>query len=157
MTTSQTQTGLQADALRWHNGHLMNFKVTTKQTDGAFSLLEVTLRRGCEPPRHTHEREDELFYVQEGVMRFTVGDRVIDAKPGDTVFMPRQIPHAFEVITPSAKALLYLTPGYFEGFFYELSEEAPEAVLPPAPIGPPPAEVLNQILETSVRYGIQYV
>ncbi|GAB3493216.1 hypothetical protein GCM10027341_08260 [Spirosoma knui] len=134
----------------------MNFKVTTTQTDGAFSLLEVTLRRGCEPPRHTHEREDELFYVQEGVMRFTVGDQVIEAKPGDTVFMPRQIPHAFEVVTPSAKALLYLTPGHFEGFFYELSEEAPEAVLPPAPMGPPPVEVMNQILETSTRYCVRY-
>ncbi|GAB3716419.1 hypothetical protein GCM10027592_57700 [Spirosoma flavus] len=117
----------------------------------------MTLRKGCEPPKHIHEREDELFYVQEGIMRFTIGDRVIEATTGDTVFMPRLIAHAFEIVTPTAKALVYLTPGYFEGFFYELSEEAQGEVMPPAPVGPPPAPVLNQIMEASTQYGLQYV
>ena len=157
MTTSQVQPSIQPGALRWHNGHLMKFLVTTDETDGTFSLVQMTLRQGCEPPKHTHEREDELFFVQEGLMRFTIGDRVIEAKAGDTVFMPRLIPHAFEIVTPTAKALVYLTPGYFEGFFYELSEEAQGDVLPPAPVGPPPTSVLNQILEASTRYGLQYV
>ncbi|GAB3340856.1 cupin domain-containing protein [Larkinella ripae] len=134
----------------------MNFRVTSGQTSGAFSLIEATLQRGFEPPKHLHEREDELFYVQKGVMRFTIGDRVIEAKTGDTVFLPRLIPHAFEVVTPTADVLLYLTPGPFEGFFYELSEEAPEAVLPPTVAGPPSEAVLNLIGETSARYGIRY-
>ncbi|WP_185731370.1 cupin domain-containing protein [Larkinella rosea] len=154
MTTSQTKTGVQAGDVRMHHGHLMNFRVTTEQTNGTFSLIEAELRRGFEPPKHIHEREDELFYIQEGNMRFTLGEQTIDAKPGDTIFLPRMIPHAFEVLTPTAKVLLYLTPGYFEGFFYELSEEVSEAVLPQ---GPPPAEVMNVILETSARYGIRYV
>ncbi|WP_420149402.1 cupin domain-containing protein [Spirosoma sp.] len=156
MTISQSLSGVQAGALRWHHGHLMQFHVTTAQTNGTFALIEMTLRKGSEPHKHIHEREDELFYIQEGNMRFTVGDRVIDAKAGNTIFMPRLVPHAFEVITPSAKALVYLTPGYFEGFFYELSEEAPEAALPPAPQGPPPTDVVNEIMATSARYGIRY-
>ena len=156
MTTSQATTGIQAGTIRNHHGHLMTFRVTTEQTNGTFSLIEVVLCRGCEPPKHLHEREDELFFIQEGNMRFTIGDRIIDAKAGDTIFLPRMIPHGFEVLTPTAKALLYLTPGYFEGFFYELSEEAPEGVLPAPPQGPPTAETIQLLMEASARYGIQF-
>ncbi|MGA0557249.1 cupin domain-containing protein [Larkinella sp. VNQ87] len=156
MITTHTKTAVQAGDVRNHHGHLMTFRVTNEQTNGTFALIDIILRRGCEPPKHLHEREDELFFIQEGVMRFTIGERIIDAKAGDTVFLPRMIPHAFEVVTPTAKALLYLTPGQFEGFFYELSEEAPEGVLPPAPQGPPPAEAVQAIMEASARYGIQY-
>ncbi|MFD1144699.1 cupin domain-containing protein [Larkinella insperata] len=156
MTTLQPTTGIQAGTVRNHHGHLMTFRVTTEQTNGTFSLIEVILRQGCEPPKHVHEREDELFFIQEGNLRFTIGDRIIDAKVGDTVFLPRTIPHAFEVLTPTARALLYLTPGYFEGFFHELSEEAAEGMLPAPPQGPPSAEAMQLIVDASARYGIQY-
>lgn len=156
MTTPQATTGIQAGTVRNHHGHLMTFRVTSEQTNGTFSLIEVILRQGCEPPKHLHEREDELFFIQEGTMRFTIGERIIEAKPGDTVFLPRMIVHAFKVLTPTARALLYLTPGHFEGFFYELSEEPTVDGLATAPQGPPTPEALQLILEASTRYGIQY-
>ena len=157
MTTEISQPVAQTGAIRYFSGYLMRVHVSNEQTNGAFSLVEFNMRPGSEPPMHIHELEDEMFYVKEGVLRVTVGDKTIEATAGQTVFLPRQVPHAYSVISPTANILVYMTPGNFVNFFYELSEEATEAIMPPKPEGPMPAEVLNVFLETSTRYGIKYV
>lgn len=157
MTTSYPQPVAEANAPRWFMGQLINVLVTNEQTLGQFSLTEFTMQPGTEPPVHKHEREDEMLYVKEGQIRFTLGDKVIDAGPGQVVFLPRMIPHGYQIMTPSATALVYLTPGQFANFFWELSDDAPEAVLPPTPQGPPPAEFLNRLVETAGCYGVQFM
>ncbi len=44
---------------------------------------------------HTHRHEDEYTYVLEGEIGVQVGDEVRVARPGDLVFKPRGVPHAF--------------------------------------------------------------
>ena len=45
-------------------------------------------------PPHTHEHEDEIYYILEGEVTFLLGDNVETAKAGSTVILPRGIIHA---------------------------------------------------------------
>ena len=46
-------------------------------------------------PLHKHSREDEYSYVLEGRMGAMLGDDVVYAEAGDTVFKPRDQWHTF--------------------------------------------------------------
>lgn len=46
-------------------------------------------------PRHLHFRDDEAWYVLEGVLRLQVGDREIEARAGSSVLAPRGTPHTY--------------------------------------------------------------
>ena len=61
-----------------------------------FSLVEHPIApRGLAAPMHTHTHEDEYTYVLEGEVGVQIGDEVAVGKPGDLVFKPRGVPHAF--------------------------------------------------------------
>ena len=58
------------------------------------SLILVDTSPGHGPRLHRHEYE-EVFAVQSGSVRFTVGDETLDAGPGDVVVAPAGTPHGF--------------------------------------------------------------
>ena len=62
-------------------------------TGGAYCLLEVSLAPGMAVPRHTHTREDEVYFVLAGELEATIGDETFVLQPGDTLLAPRDIPH----------------------------------------------------------------
>ncbi len=106
-------------------GTTLNFlgnKLTYRLTDApAGGLVEVEM--GPEAVfalPHVHEREDEIVYVIEGTVQVSVGDETIEASDGESVFMPRGIPHAVASVT-AARILLFLTPGGMEPFFAEMA------------------------------------
>lgn len=131
----------------WYAGTLMNVLVDGEQTNGRFAQIEMTVRPGSEPPVHTHTREDEAFFLLDGAIRFTIGEHVFTAKKGDYVLMPKGIPHTFQVLTESAKAILTISPAGFENYFRDprTAQPAPTLALPPAPQGPPPAAAIQAI------------
>ena len=49
---------------------------------------------GTGPRLHRHPYE-ETFIVQDGDVLFTVGDRTVEAGPGDIVVVPARTPHKF--------------------------------------------------------------
>ncbi len=51
------------------------------------------------PTLHVHPY-DELFTVQQGRARFTVGDDTIDAEAGDVVLGPANVPHGYQNLGP---------------------------------------------------------
>ena len=61
----------------WYNGSLMTFLATGEDTHGQFALIEAVARKGNVPPPHIHHREDETFYVLEGEVVVSVGDRTM--------------------------------------------------------------------------------
>src|SRR6266536_3924219 len=81
--------------------------------------MEATIDGG--PPRHTHSREDECFYVLTGTLGVECGDDRFRAGPGSFVFLPRNLPHAFRSVGGPATALLIVTPGGLDDYFAELS------------------------------------
>lgn len=135
----------------WYIGHLMSVLVSSKDTNGAFSLLHGFEVRGLEPPPHTHTKEDESFYLMSGEINYNIGGETLHAKSGDWVFLPKNIQHSFQVLSETAEVLVHLSPGGFENYFIEMSEPAKELVIPPRPQGPPD---VKRIVETASKYGI---
>jgi len=64
-----------------------------KDTGGAYCLLDVSLAPGMGVPRHTHTREDEVYFVLAGELEVTVGEKPFVLRSGDTLLAPRDIPH----------------------------------------------------------------
>ena len=140
----------------WHMGSLFRWLATARDTNGAYSLAEIEVRAGGEPPPHRHTNEDESFYVLDGEIDFMVDGEVTRARAGELVFLPRGRTHAFRVATARARALLCITPAGLEDAFLETSERAPRAELPPLPDGSPPREVIERVLAIQGARGVRF-
>jgi quercetin dioxygenase-like cupin family protein len=60
----------------------------------ALSFFVITLSPGDGPELHQHPYE-EVFVVQEGLARFTVGDQTYEVSAGHVVVAPANTPHRF--------------------------------------------------------------
>jgi quercetin dioxygenase-like cupin family protein len=139
----------------WYNGSLMTFLATGEDTHGQLALIETVARRGNVPPPHIHHREDETFYVLEGEVVVSVGDRTIKGTAGTMFFLPRDVAHSFTIESEQSRMLILLTPAGLEGWFKEFSVPAPAMTLPPA--DEPAYGEVQQMLEAAPRYGIEFV
>lgn len=156
MTGTNDQPLLTRPALNnsyWYIGHLMSVLCKSTDTNGLFSLLQMTEIKGLEPPPHTHTREDETFLLLTGEIAFSVNNKTYHAVAGDTMFLPRNIRHSFKVLTAQAEVLILLSPGGFEQFFIEMSEPAPEMKPAPLPSGPPD---IAKLIAVSGKYGVKF-
>jgi quercetin dioxygenase-like cupin family protein len=138
----------------WYSGWLLTFLATGEDTQGQFALMEQMTRKGNVPPRHIHHREDETFYVLEGEMTFSVGDRTIKATPGTMVFAPRDVAHSFTIDSEQVRILVQITPAGGEGFFKACSVPAPSMTLPPAEI---PYSEIAKMMALAPEYGMEFV
>jgi quercetin dioxygenase-like cupin family protein len=98
------------------------FMVGGDRPAGGFAMVEHPIApRGLAAPMHVHEHEDEYSYVLEGEVGVQVGDEVLTARPGDLVFKPRGVWHAFWNAGDSpARLLEIISPAGFERYFVEL-------------------------------------
>lgn len=121
----------------------VRFMIEGTESGGTFALVEHPIApRVLAAPMHTHEREDEYTYVLEGEIGVQVGDEVHVARPGDLVFKPRGIPHAFwNAGDEPARALEIISPAGFEKYFAEIAP-----LLPPNHSGPPDLEALGALM-----------
>lgn len=133
----------------WWLDSTVDVKLTAAQTDGHLGMWLWDARCGAAAPLHVHHREDEQFLVVDGQIRFFIGEQRIDARPGDLVFLPREVPHAYLVTSETSRGVGSATPGGFEAFFIELG--AP--VEPGAPAAPPPA--IEAMAAAAARRGIE--
>jgi quercetin dioxygenase-like cupin family protein len=149
----------EAGEARWWLGGLAVIKLTGKETEGRFSLIELLYPPKLEVPLHVHTREDELFHLLEGTISYRIGASRLDAAPGHTVFAPRNIPHNFTVTSAGpARYLIVYSPAGFEDCIRETSEPAQALTLPPNPYAPiPPAEIQRIATLMATKYGCQFV
>src|SRR5919202_4787522 len=90
-------------------------KASGRSTGGSLTVIEMTVGQG--PPKHTHTREDESFYVFTGALYVECGEDRFDAGPGSFVFLPRNLPHTFRTVGGAVTALLIATPGGIDEYF----------------------------------------
>jgi len=152
---SRGQQRLDLDHSVWYNGGLMTFLATGEDTHGQFALIEAVGRRGSDAPPHIHHREDEIFYVLEGEIVFSVSDRTIRGTPGTMIFLPRDLRHSFTIESEQYRMLILVTPAGFEGWFREFGVPAPAMTLPPA--NEPAYGEVQRMLEAAPRYGLEFV
>jgi mannose-6-phosphate isomerase-like protein (cupin superfamily) len=94
-------------------------KVSTKDTDGSLFVFEHQKMGKGGPPRHFHYEQDEWFYSIEGEFAFEIGDEKFVLRPGDSLFAPRRIPHAWAYVgeKPGTLVLAVQPAGSLEEFF----------------------------------------
>ncbi|WP_159946622.1 cupin domain-containing protein [Rhizobium sp. 18065] len=103
--------------VRFLNGRF-DCKVSARDTQGNLCIIDTFRDRAGGPPLHYHELQDEWFMVLEGEFLFQLGDRLLRASPGDSLFGPRMVPHTFRNLTDQARMLLVFQPALeIEGFF----------------------------------------
>jgi quercetin dioxygenase-like cupin family protein len=99
--------------------NVLDIKISSKDTDGEIAVFEqngFTPKGG--PPLHVHPYQDEFFYIVEGEYLFQIADEKFKMKKGDTIFLPRNIQHAFVQLTDEGKVIVsYIPAGKMEDFF----------------------------------------
>ena len=92
------------------------FHADGAETGDAYSVSEWRLEPKSEGPgAHSHEANDEIFRVTEGMMSVLVGDRWIDAPSGSVIVVPAGVTHDFANRTDAPAALFNVfIPGGFE-------------------------------------------
>ena len=127
-------------------GDSQTIKITGKDTNGLFTIVENYNDPGIGIPMHVHENEDEIFQIIEGEMEFETQGKTTTLKQGDMIFLPRKVPHSFRVVgTQKAKAVVTVIPSGIEEMFEALSE---------LPAGPPDFEKVTEICN---NYGIRFL
>lgn len=89
---------------------------TSKETDGAFTLVEVELQKGGGNDMHYHHSFDEEFIPIEGELGIDLGKKKLRLQPGDKAVAPKKALHRF--YNPSNETIRFqvkLVPGC-EGF-----------------------------------------
>jgi len=99
--------------------NVLDIKISSNDTDGDLAFFEqngFTPNGG--PPLHIHLYQDEFFYIIEGEYLFQVADEKYQMKSGDTIFLPRNVQHAFVQLTEKGKVIVsYMPAGKMEDFF----------------------------------------
>jgi mannose-6-phosphate isomerase-like protein (cupin superfamily) len=134
---------------------LATVKVPSSITRGHWSrLVELLSPAGSATPLHRHHEEDEAFYILSGTAAFHCDGKTLTGNPGDFLFLPVGLPHAYIVGPDEPLRMLTLsgvgTPSGFDKFVQHAGEPARERRLPdPAPFDP---EVLGH---AAAQHGIE--
>jgi len=132
-------------------GDLIEVKLASEDTGGAYSMVEVTSPPQGEPPPHIQHNENEALYVVEGEVEVLVGDRTTRASAGSLAYVPKDTLHTFKNVgTSPSRVVAIISPGGFEKFFLESGEPAPERSSPPE--GEPD---VGRIVEIGQKYGLE--
>ena len=107
------------------NSHL-DFKVLTRETNGALFIMENRNMIRGGPPRHIHYEQEEWFYFVEGSddIVMEIGEKKLRLKPGDSVLAPRNVSHVWAYLGEQPGRMLFaFTPAAsIESFFEETSK-----------------------------------
>jgi quercetin dioxygenase-like cupin family protein len=103
------------------HGAKFTIKVLSSETDYKYTVLDIFHPPMLGPALHVHPKGSETFYIVDGSYRFTVDGKRVECKPGDTVFVPKDIPHRFEVGTGGGHAIV-ISPPELEVYFFKVSE-----------------------------------
>jgi quercetin dioxygenase-like cupin family protein len=137
----------QGDQRWFYGGGVHTWKATAEETDGAFFLFEDHMDHGKMTPLHSHPDSDETMYVLSGeiLMHMDGTDHRIAA--GGLAVAPRGVPHAFMVLSDSARLLCLHTPGVCQAFYLDASE--------PVSDGPSHAQSVDfaRVQESASRNG----
>lgn len=135
----------------WFLNHVQSIKVNGQQSDGVMTVIEFEAPPGFGPPPHIHHKEDELFYVLEGEVSFWCDGVSESYGPGGVAYLPKGLPHRFEVSASGGARVLQITaPAQFDEFVKEFGEYLGEADLPE-----PTEPDIARLIEVCRRFDIE--
>ena len=112
----------------------------------SLGMFELIVPPGSNvPPPHSHTDNEEIVYVLEGTLRYTVGPEVRDLTPGQTMRTPMGSVHGFSNPFASvARALITLAPDIGPMYFQDIASVVNAG-------GPPDKAALVAVMS---RYGL---
>jgi quercetin dioxygenase-like cupin family protein len=138
----------------WFLDTLVTFPVAHADGRDGISVMDSRARRGDSPPYHVHRTEDEAFHVLEGELVALVDGTMRRAGAGDSVLLPKGVPHTYCVVSEEARWLVVTTGGDFERFVRAAARPAQGDGLP-AESGPPTPEQQAALGQLAQRHGIE--
>lgn len=134
-----TTTEINAGQLR------IRYLVDGSQT-ASMGMFELTVPPASNvPPPHSHSNNEELIYVLEGTLRYSVGTDTRDLTAGQSMRTPRGTAHAFSnPFEGVARALIVLSPDIGAQYFKDVAEVVNAG-------GPPDKAALVAVMN---RYGL---
>ena len=122
--------------------NVVGTKVTVLASNEATGVYGVTLQQGDEgtgPPPHSHDW-DEAFFVVQGSVEFSYGDKTMVAVPGTLVHLPAGTVHGFRFGSGGGQMLEITGPG-------SLASKMFTAVDQEIPPGPPDIPKIVEVLK----------
>jgi quercetin dioxygenase-like cupin family protein len=126
-----------------HLGTAITFKDEPAENGDALLLFECRMPAGNGVPPHS-ERNNESFYVTEGILEVEADGERYRLGPGDFLSVRPGVLHSLHNPGPGwAVALTWVSPGSQHVRFFEtLGEPIDDPLDPPQPEGPPDLEEL---------------
>jgi quercetin dioxygenase-like cupin family protein len=125
----------------------VTIKVAGADNGGALAMFveEVPAKTGV--PMHVHKGATETVFVQKGCFKISIAGKVRELSEGDGVFLPADVPHAYQNVGKERGQLLFtIFPSGLEGFFEEISQS-----------GLDPATQLPDINRIAAKYQLEIV
>jgi quercetin dioxygenase-like cupin family protein len=107
----------QQQQLEWLDGGTLALLLDAAATDGQLMMGRFDVQQGEAPPYHKHLHEDEVFLLIKGTALVWYDDQEYELAEGGVVFLPRGVPHAYRITSPTADLLMLNTPAGIEGMF----------------------------------------
>jgi quercetin dioxygenase-like cupin family protein len=139
----------------WGPGDQYTFLVTGAQSNGAYFIMEGIIPSGGGPPLHIHRREEECFYLLEGTLEITLGEKTFNATTGGFIQIPRGIVHKFHNVgSTTARMLLLFSHAGMDKYF----EEALEPVQDRSAAIPAISEaMISRLVNGGPKHGLEFV
>jgi quercetin dioxygenase-like cupin family protein len=111
-------------AIEINTGQLSIRYLIDGSQSASLGMFELTVPPASNvPPPHSHSNNEELVYVLEGMLRYTVGADTRDLTPGQSMHTPRGTAHAFSnPFNGVARALIILSPDIGAQYFKDVAE-----------------------------------
>lgn len=134
-------------------GGLYTLVSPATSTNGAYSLWEAMNPPGTGVPPHIQHREEESFYILEGIYTFWTPEGTRSCGPGTFLLAARGTPHGFgNDGSGQARMLIMQSPG---GVHEQYFAEAWERVDDPSNLTPEPEPDFGKIKAAAERAGIE--
>ena len=129
-----------------HVGQLTIRYLIDGSATGSLGVFELIVPPGSNvPPPHSHSKNEEIVYVLEGRLRYSVNGDSRDLSPGETMFTPKGGVHGFSnPFETTARALITMSPDVGAQYFHDVAEIVQRP-------GPPDKAALVAVMS---RYGL---
>ena len=126
-------------------GEPVEILIASETTSGRSATMTQSSPAGGGPPPHSHQNEDETFFVLDGEYEVLLNGVSHKLLAGDAIHATRGSIHTFRNVGGHVgKMLIHIVPGGLENYLEQISYFS-------VPEGMP------QVLEISKRYGIAFV
>jgi mannose-6-phosphate isomerase len=87
-------------------------KVATYALNQPSSVRIITIEKGQTTSEHYHQLRDEMWVVLDDGLRIQIGNREVDARPGDEFVVPAEEPHRITNGADRRGRVLEIAHGY---------------------------------------------